>query len=117
MLVHAKNTPTSSRKKWLLNHLHPSGSISVDNGAEKAIMSNKSLLPAGVTDIKGKFSRGDIITVLSLKNNKIAIGVSAYDVNDARKIIGKNTKDIKKILGYEGKKEIIHKDDLVKLIK
>ena len=80
-------------------------------------MSNKSLLPAGVTDIKGKFNRGDIITVLSLKNNKIAIGVSAYDVNDARKIIGKNTKDIKKILGYEGREEIIHKDDLVKLIK
>ena len=116
-IFHSKNNPTSSRKNWLLNHLHPSGSIFVDNGAEKAILQNKSLLPAGVTDIKGKFNRGDVITVLSLKNNKIAIGVSAYDVNDARKIIGKNTKDIKKILGYEGREEIIHKDDLVKLIK
>ena len=115
-IFHARNTPTSSRKKWLLNHLHPSGSISVDSGAEKAILQNKSLLPAGVTDIKGRFKRGDVITVLTLKNNKIAIGVSAYDANDVRKIIGKNTKDIKNILGYAGREEIIHKDDLVILI-
>jgi len=115
-IFYSKNTPTSSRKKWLLNHLHPSGSIIVDDGAKKAIIRNKSLLPAGVIEIKGKFNRGDVISVLSSKNIKFAVGVSAYDYNDARKIIGKNTKDIKMILGYEGRNEIIHKDDLVKLM-
>ena len=65
-------------------------------------------------DIKGKFNRGDVITVLTQKNNKIALGIAAYDVNEAKKIIGKKSKDIKKILGYEGRDEIIHKDDLVK---
>jgi len=113
-VFHAKTTPTSARKKWLLNHLHPSGSIIIDQGAKKAILQNKSLLPAGVIDIKGKFNRGDVITVLTQKNNKIALGIAAYDVNEAKKIIGKKSKDIKKILGYEGRDEIIHKDDLVK---
>ena len=78
-------------------------------------MKNKSLLPAGIIDIKGKFSRGDIITILDSDNNKIGIGVSAYDVTDAKKIIGKNSRDISNILGYEGRDEIIHKDDLVKI--
>ena len=113
-LFHAQNSAVSSRKQWLLNHLHPSGSLIVDDGAIKAIKQNKSLLPTGVIDIKGKFSRGDIITILATNNNKIGIGVSAYDVSEAKKIIGKNSRDISKILGYEGRDEIIHKDDLVK---
>ena len=68
---HASNTsPSSSRKQWLLNHLHPSGTIIIDNGAMKAVFQNKSLLPAGVIEIKGKFSRGDVISVTNIKNKK-----------------------------------------------
>jgi len=111
---HANKSPESSRKQWLLNHLHPTGSLILDNGALQAIMQNKSLLPAGIVEINGKFNRGDVITILTLKKNKVAIGVSAYDYREAKKIIGKNSKEIKKILGYEGRDEIIHKDDLVK---
>ena len=88
----------------------------IKGAASKAIENNKSLLPAGILEIKGRFNRGDVITILSIKNNKIGIGVIAYDSNDAKKIIGKNSKDIKDILGYEGRDEIIHKDDLVKII-
>ena len=55
-------------------------------------MQNKSLLPAGIIDIKGSFRRGDVITILSEKKNKIGIGVSAYDFNEAKKIMGKNSK-------------------------
>jgi len=112
---HASNSPSSSRKQWLKNHLHPSGTIIIDNGAVKAIFQNKSLLPAGVIEIRGKFSRGDIISVNNIKNTKIGIGVIAYDSYDAKKIIGKNSKDIKYILGYDGRDELIHKDDLVKI--
>jgi len=112
---HASNSPRSSRKQWLLNHLHPSGTIIIDNGAAKAVFRNKSLLPAGVVEIKGKFHRGDVISVTNMKNDKIGIGVIAYDSNEAKKIIGKNSKDIKFILGYEGRDELIHKDDLVKI--
>ena len=70
-IFHSQISTVSSRKKWLLNHLHPSGSLIVDDGAIKAIKQNKSLLPAGVIDIKGKFSRGDIITILATNNDKI----------------------------------------------
>jgi len=114
-VFHASTTPKSSRKQWLLNHLHPSGSLIIDDGALNAIMNNKSLLPAGILKIKGKFKRGDVITILSSNLDRIGIGVSAYDISDALKIIGKNTRDIPNILGYEGRDEIIHKDDLVKI--
>jgi len=109
----ASNSPRSSRKKWLLNHLHPSGTVVIDTGASKAILKNKSLLPAGVLEIKGNFSRGDVISVINIENKKIGIGVIAYDSSDAKKIIGKKSKDIRNILGYEGRDELIHKDDLV----
>lgn len=112
---HASKTPKSSRKQWISNHLHPSGSLIIDFGAYQAIKQNKSLLPAGVTEIKGNFSRGDVISILTNKNKTIGIGVSAYDSKDAKKIIGKKSKDIKSILGYEGRDELIHKDDLVKI--
>ena len=112
---HASNSPSSSRKQWLLNHLHQSGTIVIDNGAVKAVFQNKSLLPAGVVEVKGKFNRGDVISLTNNKNKKIGIGVIAYDSHEAKKIIGKNSKDIKHILGYEGRDELIHKDDLVKM--
>ena len=112
---YAEKSPKSSRKKWLLNHLHPSGSIKIDEGALSAIKNNKSLLPAGVIEIKGRFDRGDVISINNIQNYKVGIGVIAYDSNDSKKIIGKNSKDIKDILGYEGRDELIHKDDLVKI--
>ena len=113
---HASKSPKSSRKQWLLNHLHSSGSVIIDQGAVRAINNNKSLLPAGVKEINGRFNRGDVITILNLNKNKIGIGVAAYNYIDSKKIIGKNSKDIKDILGYEGRDEIIHKDDLVKVV-
>ena len=111
----SSSSPNTARKQWLLNHLHPSGIAIIDDGATRALIDNKSLLPAGVTEIKGQFHRGDVITVNTKKNKKIAIGVVAYNSADARKIIGKKSKDIIKILGYETRDELIHKDDLVKV--
>ncbi len=104
----------SSKKKWLLNHLNPAGSFIIDEGAKNAIQKNKSLLPAGIIEVKGKFKRGDVISILISNGSKVAQGISAYDYNDVKKILGKNSKDIKKILGFEGRDEVIHKDNLVK---
>ena len=104
----------SSKKKWLLNHLNPIGSFIVDEGAKNAILKNKSLLPAGIIDIQGNFKRGDVIAILIKSGTKIALGISAYDYNDAKKIIGKNSSEISKILGFEGQDEVVHKDNLVK---
>ncbi len=104
----------SSKKKWLLNHLSPNGSFIIDEGAKNAILKNKSLLPAGIIDLQGKFKKGDVISILVKNGTKIALGISAYDYNDAIKIIGKNSKEISKILGFEGQDEVVHKDNLVK---
>ena len=104
----------SSKKKWLLNHLNPSGSFVIDDGAKNAILKNKSLLPAGIIEIRGKFKRGDVISILVKNGSKVAVGISAYDYNDAKKIVGKNSKEISKILGFEGRDEMVHKDNLVK---
>ena len=104
----------SSKKKWLLNHLNPTGSFIIDEGARNAILKNKSLLPAGIIEIRGKFKRGDVISILVKNGSKVALGISAYDYNDAKKILGKNSKEISKILGFEGRDEVVHKDNLVK---
>ena len=77
-------------------------------------MKNKSLLPAGIIEIKGKFKRGDVILIIDKNNSRVALGISAYDYNDAKQIIGKNSKEIRKILGFEGRDEVVHKDNLVK---
>ncbi len=112
--IYPSISKNSSRKKWLLNHLNPSGSFIIDEGARNAILKNKSLLPAGILDIQGRFKRGDVISILGKSGSKIALGISSYDYNDAKKIIGKNTKEISKILGFEGQDEVVHKDNLVK---
>ncbi len=104
----------SSKKKWLLNHLNPTGSFIIDDGAKKAIIKNKSLLPAGITEIRGKFKRGDVISIIVKNGEKVAVGISAYDYNDVKKIAGKNSREISKILGFEGRDEVVHKDNLVK---
>ncbi len=104
----------SSKKKWLLNHLKPNGSFIIDEGARNAILKNKSLLPAGIIEIRGKFKRGDVISILVKNGSKVAVGISAYDYNDAKKILGKNSREISKILGFEGRDEVVHKDNLVK---
>ncbi len=104
----------SSKKKWLLNHLNPNGSFIIDEGAKNAILQNKSLLPAGIIDIQGKFKKGDVISIFVKGGSKVALGISSYDYNDAKKIVGKNSKEIGKILGFEGQDEVVHKDNLVK---
>ena len=66
-------------------------------------------------EIKGRFKRGDVISILAQNGHKVAIGISAYDFNDVKKIIGKKSKEIYQVLGFEGRDEVVHKDNLVKL--
>ena len=106
-------SPKSARKLWIAGSLKPNGSLIVDEGALVALLSGKSLLPAGITAIKGEFDRGDAITVCTASGAEIARGLVAYSVEDARKIIGKKTSEIENILGYRGRDEMVHRDDMV----
>lgn len=109
----AAGTPTAARKQWIAGHLNPQGSLTVDAGAAKALRGGRSLLPAGVTEVDGRFQRGDLVRVVESDGSEIAVGLSAYADEDARRIKGHKSGDIAEILGYRGRDEMIHRDDLV----
>ncbi|MCX8999556.1 glutamate 5-kinase [Rhizobiaceae bacterium BDR2-2] len=109
----ASPNPVNARKTWIAGQLHPAGELHVDEGAEDALHSGKSLLPAGVKRIEGHFSRGDTVAVVSLAGHEIARGLAGYDDSDARLIAGRKSGEIEKILGYAGRAAMVHRDDLV----
>ena len=108
-------TPVTARKQWIAGTLVPAGVYVVDAGAAGALGRGKSLLPAGVTDVEGTFERGDAVRVRDAAGHEIARGLSAYSSTDAKRIIGHKSRDIEAILGYRGREELIHRDDLVLL--
>ncbi|MBT4888284.1 MAG: glutamate 5-kinase [Rhodospirillales bacterium] len=106
-------TPRSARKEWIAGSLKTHGTIIIDAGAVSALSSGKSLLPAGVSDVKGNFERGDAVVVCSVDDQVLAHGLSAYSAGDVAMIKGHKTSEIEALLGYRGRDEIIHRDDLV----
>lgn len=109
----ASDKPVSARKKWISSHVKASGTLTIDDGAAKALKSGKSLLPAGVVKVSGDFGHGDPIEVLDKENNKLALGLVTYSANEARHIIGHKSGDIADVLGYSRGDELIHRDNLV----
>ncbi len=102
----------SARKRWLLGSLQPLGSFTIDAGAARALAAGRSLLPAGVTAIEGRFERGDPVLVRDGQGRVLARGLSAYASEDAARIIGHRSAAIAEILGWRGRDELIHRDDL-----
>ncbi|HIC79659.1 MAG TPA: glutamate 5-kinase [Kiloniellaceae bacterium] len=105
--------PRTARKRWIAGSLKPSGTLRLDAGALSALRSGKSLLPAGVTAVEGAFQRGDAVLVCDPEGREVARGLAAYSAADARRIIGHKSREIEAILGYRGREELIHRDDLV----
>jgi glutamate 5-kinase len=108
-----KATPLTARKTWIQGALKPIGRLTVDEGAAKALSAGKSLLPAGVTGVEGEFERGDAVVVADTAGIELARGLSAYSAADARVIKGHKSREIEALLGYRGRDEMIHRDDLV----
>jgi len=105
--------PRTARKRWIAGTLNPVGTLIVDGGAVAALRRGTSLLPAGVIDVDGRFERGDAVVVRNSDGREIARGLSAYSSEDARAIAGHKSGEIEAILGYRGRDEMIHRDDLV----
>ena len=105
--------PVTSRKRWIAGSLEPRGALIIDAGAVKALRGGKSLLPAGVIKVEGGFGRGDAVLVRGPDGHEIGRGLVAYDADDADKIKGRSSADALLILGYRGRTEMIHRDDLV----
>ena len=105
--------PVTARKKWIAGTLEPKGALVIDAGAVAALRRGKSLLPAGIVRVDGAFARGDAVIIRGPDGAEIGRGLSAYDADDAEKIRGRSSADIASILGFSGRTEMVHRDDLV----
>lgn len=107
------STPLAARKQWIAGTIDPPGALTIDAGALQALRGGKSLLPAGVVAISGSFDRGDTVRVITPDGLQVACGLVAYADGDAARILGKRSSEIEAILGFRGRDEMIHRDDLV----
>ncbi len=112
-IFRASTTPAVAKKRWIAGVLRPEGALVIDEGAVRALKEGKSLLPAGIRQIDGRFERGDALVVKDREGREIARGLAAYNASDAELIAGKRTVEIEAILGYRGRDEMIHRDDLI----
>ena len=109
----------AGERRWRAARLAGLATVSVvirerlDEGAAIALNNGKSLLPAGVTEVTGTFHRGDAVRVLDPSGKELGRGLSAYSAGEARLIIGHNSREIESLLGYRGREELVHRDDLV----
>jgi len=109
----SRDNPDNARKRWIASSLNVLGEIIIDDGAVKALKRGKSLLPAGVIDVTGDFERGDTVIIKDGKLNKVGVGISAYASGDARLIMGQQSDEIENMVGFVGRNELIHTDNLV----
>jgi glutamate 5-kinase len=109
----AMGNPVTARKKWIAGTLEPKGTLTIDAGAVAALRRGNSLLPVGVVRVDGGFARGDAVIIRGPDGAEIGRGLCAYDADDAQKIRGRASADIASILGFGGRTEMIHRDDLV----
>ncbi len=106
------STPATARKTWIAGSLEPRGTLHVDDGAARALRGGASLLPVGVTRIEGAFSRGDAVVIRAGDGSELGRGLVAYDADEAARVLGKASREIEAVLGYPGRAEMIHRDDM-----
>lgn len=105
-----------SRKHWIAYTLRPKGFMVLDDGACKALLAHgKSLLPSGILEVRGSFDIGDPVHCLDKNDEPIAAGLVNYSSRDIEQVMGKQSAQIEKILGYSDSEEIIHRNNLVML--
>ncbi len=104
-----------SRKRWILSGLSHSGKLVVDAGASHALLeAGASLLPAGIVDVQGSFERGDSVDIVGPDGKTVARGITNYDWNDVRRLLGRQSLEIEDTLGYTYGSYVVHRDDLVR---
>ncbi|MBI1417986.1 MAG: glutamate 5-kinase [Limimaricola sp.] len=108
----AQTDPQAARKRWIAA-MKPKGQVSVDAGAAAALAQGKSLLPAGVRAVSGRFGRGDPVAIVDAAGARLGLGLTRYTAEETRAILGRRSTDIEAILGYKGRTALIHRDDMV----
>lgn len=112
-LLYASSTPLAARKQWLADHLQLAGTLTLDDGAVRALSGGASLLPIGVISVDGEFSRGAVVACRDKNGTEVARGLVNYPSNEARRISQRASADIESVLGYVAESELIHRDNLV----
>lgn len=106
------SNPATARKTWIAGSLEPRGALYLDGGAVRALRGGASLLPVGVTRVEGDFARGDAVLIRDADGAVLGRGLVSYDASEAMLVLGKASRDIEAILGYPGRAEMIHRDDM-----
>ncbi|ACS50536.1 glutamate 5-kinase [Bartonella grahamii] len=109
----ASKKSVSAWKTWISGHLDPSGVLTIDQGAIRALETGKSLLAAGVIAVEGNFQRGDTVAIVGTDGVEIARGLVSYDKDEAVRIIGHKSEEIEAILGYEARSAMVHRNDMI----
>ena len=104
--------PRTARKGWIAGSLRAVGTLVIDDGAVRALRQGRSLLPAGVVSVSGSFDRGDPVAIVDRRGHRIGQGLCAYSAGDARVIAGRRSQEIERLLGFRGRDEMVHRDDL-----
>ena len=115
-LFAAAESRAQARKRWIMGTLEVAGSVTVDAGAARALLTGKSLLPIGVTKVSGEFERGDAIAILNPDGREIARGLASLGREEAELVKGKNSARIEQILGHDARTEMVHRDNMVVLM-
>ena len=110
----AQTPRIAARKKWMADHLQLRGAVVLDQGAVTALLSSgRSLLPIGVTEVRGEFERGELVAILGPEGRELARGLVNYASNDARRVMRQPSSRIESILGFIEEPELIHRDNLI----
>jgi glutamate 5-kinase len=108
--------PQNARKQWLAGMVQTAGTVELDEGAVLVLReSGRSLLSVGVRDVRGNFSRGDMVSCRGPDGREVARGLVNYSADETRRIMGSPSRAIESILGYQAEEELIHRDNLVLL--
>mgnify|MGYP000962724835 CR=1 FL=1 len=108
-------TPRQARKQWIAGMLVPRGTLVVDEGAELALKAGSSLLPVGIVTVEGEFQAGEAVVIRSRAGRDLGRGLVAYSSAEARRILGRRSEELPALLGYAGRDELIHRDNLALL--
>jgi len=116
--IQSEERQLDARKKWLAGQLKSKGTLIIDDGATNAIInSGKSLLSVGITDVKGKFDRGDLVECISSSGQEVAKGLINYSSSEVSKVLGQPSDKMESLLGYVNESSVIHRNNLVVLKK
>lgn len=114
-LLYAVDSPLAARKQWLADHLQLAGTLTLDEGAVRALEAGRSLLPVGVHRVEGEFQRGAVVRCSSADGKELARGLINYSSSEARRVAGHGSQEIESLLGYIDGEELIHRDNLILL--